>query len=160
MITAICVLILSIVGGAFAISNMAGRNKVANTKGSGSTIVIGIIGLLGGIGLFFISHEFYFIVVSVIGIVLLIIGIVKSAKGVRYEKVEGKYTFPLILSIAAVVICIIALIWNPVNDLYYYICIIAAGICGGCSYWSMFSIHNKGTLRKLPQLGKRGGDGA
>lgn len=161
MITAICVLILSIVGGAFAISNMAGKKTGTKTSGSSATnIVIGIIGLIGGVGLYLISREFYFLVVSVIGVVILISGIVKASKGVRYEKVDGKYTLPLILSIAAVVICIIALIWNPVNDMYYYICIIAAGICGGCSYWSMFSIHNKGTLRKLPQLGKRGGDGA
>ena len=160
MITAICVLILSIAGGAFAISNMVGSKNNAKSSGSTTSIVLGIIGILGGIGLFIVSQAYYFIVVALIGLFLLISGVVKAAKGVRYEKVQGKYTLPLILSIAAVVICIIALIWNPVNDMYYYICIIAAGICGGCSYWSMFSIHNKGTLRKLPQLGKRGGDGA
>ena len=160
MITAICVLILSIAGGAFAISNMVGSNKGAKSGGQATSIVLGIVGLLGGIGLFVVSHAYYFIVFALIGAFILISGIVKSAKGVRYERVQGRYTLPLILSIAAVVICIIALLWNPVNDMYYYACIIAAGVCGGFSYWSMFTIHNKGTLRKLPQLGKRGGDGA
>lgn len=160
MITAICVLILSVIGGVFAISNMIGRNKGAKSGSSAAGIVIGLIAILGGVGLYVVSKEFWTGAIVIFGVIMLISGIVKSAKGVRYEKVEGKYTLPLVLSIAAVAVCIIAIIWNPVNDMYYYICVIIAGVCGGLSYWSMFTIHNKGTLRKLPQLGKRGGDGA
>ena len=105
------------------------------------------------------------LIVAVAGIVLVIIGIVKISKAnkalnqvERGDNPKGIYTIPLILSIAAVVVCLVAIIWNPVRDIYFYICIIIAGICSAVSYWTMFSIHNKGTLRKLPQLGKRGGD--
>lgn len=160
LITAVCVLVLSVIGGIFAISNMTGGNKGASAKSSIPGIIIGIVAILGGIGLFILTRRYWTIGVAIAGAFMAISSIVRAAKGVKYEKVQGTYTLPLILSIAAVVICIIALVWNPVNDMYYYICIIAAGVCSGLSYWTMFTIHNKGTLRKLPQLGKRGGDGA
>lgn len=58
----------------------------------------------------------------------------------------------------SIVIAVGILIWNPVSDLYYYI---GAAVALGCVIWSFFDIikeHNMLTTRKLPQLGKRGGD--
>lgn len=58
----------------------------------------------------------------------------------------------------AIAICLVILIWNPVSDLFYYIGAVVA-LC--CVIWSFFDIireHNLLTTRKLPQMGKRGGD--
>lgn len=58
----------------------------------------------------------------------------------------------------AIAVAVLILIWNPVSDLYYYT---GAAVSLGCVIWSFFDIikeHNLLTTRKLPQLGKRGGD--
>lgn len=55
-------------------------------------------------------------------------------------------------------IAVLVLIWNPVSDLYYYA---GAVVSLGCVAWSFLDIireHNLLTTRKLPQLGRRGGD--
>ena len=175
-ITTWCVMLLSIVGGIFALVNMKGESTTVKTKMPVGSLVVGIICFVFGIALALLLKEGMFTAVAIFGAVLLIITFVKAAKGNKAAKAaeqqsevsqkeaeeekkkKNRYVLPLILCIAAVLVCIIALIWNPVRDIYFYVCVIIAGICSALSYWTMFSIHNKGTLRKLPQLGKRGGD--
>ena len=161
--TAVVVLLLSILGAFFAVKRMAAiRLKSGNKKaktGKGMLIAFNIIAAVFSLFIF-TTKAYEMLWLPGAAIVLDIIALVKTAKnnvktGTKPNKV---YALPLILSISSVVVCIIALIWNPVKDMYYYICIIIAGLCSGCAYWSMFTIHNKGTLRALPQLGKRGGD--
>ena len=163
--TAWAVMILSIVGGIFAIVNMKGKSSGVKAKTSPKMVIFGAVLAAIGVLMYAFTRMLSALIVAVAGIVLVIIGIVKISKAnkalnqvERGDKPKGIYTIPLILSIAAVVVCLVAIIWNPVRDIYFYICIIIAGICSAVSYWTMFSIHNKGTLRKLPQLGKRGGD--
>ena len=50
------------------------------------------------------------------------------------------------------------LLWNPVEDLFYYL---GAFGCMGMVLWSVLDLirqHNQLTMRKLPQFHKRGGD--
>ncbi len=77
-------------------------------------------------------------------------------KGFFKNLSEKKQTLakPLIAFVLAVLIIIL----NPVEDLIYYIGAIVCllGICWSIS--DILKLHNLLTTRKLPQLGKRGGD--
>ncbi|MBE6017769.1 MAG: hypothetical protein E7233_09235 [Lachnospiraceae bacterium] len=61
--------------------------------------------------------------------------------------------------IAAIAVCVLTLFIDPVSDLFYYAAAICAGVLCGWTYLRLFELHNKGTMRPLPQLDKRGGDG-
>ena len=60
--------------------------------------------------------------------------------------------------LAGILLALMILIWNPVSDWFYYI---GAFVCMGTVLWAIMDIirqHNLLTTRKLPQLGRRGGD--
>lgn len=62
--------------------------------------------------------------------------------------------YPLISILLAIVI----LILNPAYDLFYYIGVIACMITTALTFTDLITLHNRLTMRKLPQLNKRGGD--
>ena len=64
----------------------------------------------------------------------------------------------LIKPLLALIISLVILIWNPVDDSWYYLGAVACmlGIC--FSLIDMMKQYNRLTTRKLPQLGRRGGD--
>ncbi|MBR6628032.1 MAG: hypothetical protein IKL04_08670 [Lachnospiraceae bacterium] len=58
----------------------------------------------------------------------------------------------------SVILALLIAIWSPVNDIFYYI---GAILCMLGVAWAQMDImkrHNRLTTRKLPQLGRRGGD--
>lgn len=64
----------------------------------------------------------------------------------------------LIKPLGGILLAIVVLIVNPVSDWFYYI---SAFVCMGTVLWAIMDIirqHNLLTMRKLPQLNKRGGD--
>lgn len=64
----------------------------------------------------------------------------------------------LIKPLGGILIAIIVLIVNPVSDWFYYL---GAFACMGTVLWAIMDIikqHNLLTMRKLPQLNRRGGD--
>lgn len=64
----------------------------------------------------------------------------------------------LIKPLAGILSAVVILVLNPVSDWFYYI---GAFVCMGTVLWAIMDIinqHNLLTTRKLPQLGKRGGD--
>jgi len=70
-----------------------------------------------------------------------------------------KQKFPVLIKpISAIVISVIILLFNPVSDLYYYGGAILCMIMIGISFIDIIKSHNMLTTRKLPHLGKRGGD--
>ncbi len=60
--------------------------------------------------------------------------------------------------LAGILICGLVMIAFPVDDLYYYLSDIVAIILAGWTVLDLIRGHNKLTIRKLPQFGKRGGD--
>lgn len=75
-----------------------------------------------------------------------------------YEHYWRKKLFVVLTPVPAIVISLITILVNPVSDLWYYgygllcIGILIACIC------NIINCHNILTTRKMPQLGKRGGD--
>lgn len=155
---AIVVLILSAIGTFFAVKNMTGMQFGNGRKGSKPDL-LWIAPVIAAVVFYFIQ-VLSLLAVTVALIVVCIIHYSKKAKRKKLStgKKGGKYAPALVFSILSIVVCVAALIWNPVRDLYYYICMIISGICSAISYWMMFAVHNKDALRSLPQLGKRGGD--
>ena len=96
------------------------------------------------------STLFKYIGIAIIPISLLIMIIRKM----RYPDKDISLYKPLLgLLITIVVFCI-----RPASDIYYYI---AALISISITMWSFYDIIKKLNIlstRKLPQLGKRGGD--
>lgn len=70
-----------------------------------------------------------------------------------------KETLPVLAKpIAAILLALVIIIWNPVSDLYYY-CGAVVSMC--TVIWTLMDIigrYNILTMRKLPQFNKRGGD--
>lgn len=64
----------------------------------------------------------------------------------------------LVKPLGAIIISLIVLLFNPVSDLYYYGGAILCMIMIGVSFIDIIKSHNMLTTRKLPHLGKRGGD--
>lgn len=66
----------------------------------------------------------------------------------------------LIKPLAGILSAVVILVLNPVSDWFYYT---GAFVCMGTVLWAIIDIinqHNLLATRKLPQLGKRGGDEA
>ena len=64
----------------------------------------------------------------------------------------------LVKPLAGILVSLVILLWNPVEDWFYYG---GAFLCMGTVIWSFLDIirqHNKLTTRKLPQFNRRGGD--
>ena len=70
-----------------------------------------------------------------------------------------KEMFPVLVKpMAAILLAIVIIIWNPVSDLYYYG---GAIVSMGAVIWTLMDIigrYNVLTTRKLPQFNRRGGD--
>lgn len=78
----------------------------------------------------------------------------KKEKTPEYE-INSKYILKQIIGIA---ICVIVLILNPVDDLYYYLAAFGALGLAILSFSDLVKKHNLLVSTKLPQLEKRGGD--
>lgn len=78
-----------------------------------------------------------------------------EAKLKKWEKTKMRLRM-----IAVIVICVVFIMFDPIYDYVYYAAAIGAGILCGWTYWRIFEIHNRSTVRPLPQLEKRGGEGA
>lgn len=73
--------------------------------------------------------------------------------------ISVKELFPVLAKpIAAILLAIVIILWNPVSDLYYY----GGSILSmGAVIWTLMDIigrYNMLTTRKLPQFNRRGGD--
>lgn len=62
--------------------------------------------------------------------------------------------YPLI----SILLAIIIFVCNPVYDFFYYIGVIACMVTTALTFTDLITLHNRLTMRKLPQLNKRGGD--
>ena len=138
-------------------NNTAKTNTQNNYNGSlTNTIIISIAIIIGLPILYFLGYALGFstlfkhIGIAIIPISLLIMIIRKM----RYPDKDISLYKPLLgLLITIVVFCI-----RPASDIYYYI---AALISISITMWSFYDIIKKLNIlstRKLPQLGKRGGD--
>ena len=86
--------------------------------------------------------------------------IISSNRLPKYiQKGSLKERFPMLAKpIAAILLAIIIIIWNPVSDLYYYG---GSVISMSAVIWTLMDIierYNVLTTRKLPQFNRRGGD--
>lgn len=82
----------------------------------------------------------------------------KRNGGVTY-KVPFKDKLPtLIKPLIGVGIAILVFILHPAEDMFYYVSAIIIMAFVGWSFWDLIQHHNMLTTRKLPQLGRRGGD--
>lgn len=64
----------------------------------------------------------------------------------------------LVKPVAAIVLALAIILWNPVSDLFYYG---GSIVSMGAVIWTLMDIigrYNVLTTRKLPQLNRRGGD--
>lgn len=76
----------------------------------------------------------------------------------KLKKAEkSKMRIRLIIGLAVIVLVIF---FQPVSDIYYYAAAIISGVLCGWTYWRVFELHNRSIERPLPQLEKRGGEGA
>lgn len=97
-------------------------------------------------------------VLSVISIIIYSIQISKIKKKEKH-KLPAKQIFGLFGSIIAVLLSLIVMIWNPVNDIFYYIAVVLC-LCGILSTL-LCTIHyyNMVATRPLPQFEThKGGD--
>ena len=118
-------------------------------------MTLAIMGLLSIIGTFIGSNK-----LSSMGRDDKGAGLSRKKKTAEQKNLEKSEKLKMILRMAAVIlICFIVFVWNPVSDLFYYAAAIIAGVLCGWTYLRLFEIHNRGTMRPLPQLDKRGGDG-
>lgn len=86
----------------------------------------------------------------------------KSLFGVLKKKIkemkEEKFKLRNLIPLLSIIIPIIVLLFNPVEDIYYYI---ASFSTIAIAFWNIFNLvaqHNELSTRKPSQLGKRGGD--
>ncbi len=123
------------------------------------------VSLLASIGIFRSVGGSLLLMAAWFFVVLKLVTQTLKKRSNRKEKKQAVFSAPLgekwqnlYKPVLAIAVAIIILILNPVSDLYYYI---GAAVSLGCVIWSFFDIireHNELTTRKLPQLGKRGGD--
>lgn len=101
--------------------------------------------------------------VSVAAVLIISFALTVIVSSNRWHKPKRKGTlkemFPVLVKpVAAILLAILIVIWNPVSDLYYYG---GAVISMGAVIWTLLDIierYNLLTTRKLPQLNRRGGD--
>lgn len=82
-----------------------------------------------------------------------------TSKNIQNDKKDNTHIFKyLIKEILAVIVLILVIIFQPVNDAYYYgASLIALGLVI-LSFYDLVKEHNILVSNKLPQLEKRGGD--
>ena len=120
------------------------------------------------IALFIILPSGLMFIVLPVGIVALIIyaivrGLVRSnSKKALTEEITPapfKEKLPQIIKpLAGIIISLAVVIMNPFEDTIYYGAAIVSMFLIVWSFRDMIKAHNRLTLRKLPQLGRRGGD--
>ena len=108
------------------------------------------IGNVGKFGIFIAIFSFAFITV----IVSLVNNVGKNKPKAKFSEKAPKLLKPFI----GLIIAIAIFIWNPVSDVYYYAGAIASIIMTIWSFFDLIKVINLLTTRKLPQLGRRGGD--
>lgn len=119
--------------------------------------------LVVGYGIIRIIGIVPFILIPILLILFVVVPLVKRA---GKEKGTGEtYPAPFKDKLAVflkpglgMIASLVVFIWNPPNDLIHYGVAIAALVLIAWSFADIVSAHNKLTERKLPQLGRRGGD--
>lgn len=76
----------------------------------------------------------------------------------KAKKTSGAYLLKLIKPIIAICLAFFIYILNPVEDMIYYASSIICLVTIGLVMIDILKMHNLLTTRKLPQLGRRGGD--
>lgn len=114
------------------------------------------LNVLNGIGK--ISKIDFFLAIVGFVVVSIIIKFIKDK-----EKTSTKVKFSekapkLIKPFIGLIIAIAIFIWNPVSDVYYYGGAIVSILMTIWSFFDLIKEINLLTTRKLPQLGRRGGD--
>ena len=97
---------------------------------------------------YYLFRDLYKYVIGGLMLIGFLYTVIKSAKN---QKSYNKPIYGLMVTMSVFLL-------NPASDIYYYI---AAFISIGFTIWSFYNIIEKInilTTRKLPQLGKRGGD--
>lgn len=100
------------------------------------------------------------IMTSIIGFIIFTIqNSKKSKQKISNEKLQfGERIKKIYKPIIGIIVAILILILNPVSDLYYYGGAILSILMTIWSFYDIIKELNLLTTRKLPQLGKRGGD--
>ena len=149
----------------------ASKNKTKTTTNgkktatkSSSVLVMGMVtfmvafGALLGIGNINKTGIFIgimsFVIISIIVSLINSVGKNKSKPKAKFSEKAPKLVKPFI----GLIIGIAIFLWNPVSDLYYYGGAIASILMTIWSFADLVKEINLLTTRKLPQLGKRGGD--
>lgn len=99
-------------------------------------------------------------IIAVLIICAGLIGIVCSKRWLKPgRKGSLKKMIPVLIKpVAAIVLALAIILWNPVSDLFYYG---GSIVSMGAVIWTLMDIigrYNVLTTRKLPQLNRRGGD--
>ena len=76
----------------------------------------------------------------------------------KKTKKKSSIDISILKPLAGLLITIVIFILKPASDIYYYTAAIASIFMAIWSFYNIISKYNILTTRKLPQLGKRGGD--
>lgn len=124
-----------------------------------------LFAMLGGVGAGIGSLLTVFLPILIFTAAFRALGAGNRYKGGRTSRKKPflgghfKEKWPILMKpLAGILLALMILIWNPVSDWFYYI---GAFVCMGTVLWAIMDIirqHNLLTTRKLPQLGRRGGD--
>ncbi len=144
--------------------------KVETTKSSRNTdsktnvsnIIVGIIVFMIMFAMFigYASEGIRIPIIPIFGMGIITIYFVTGKKR-NNNKQKAKFSEKapkLLKPFIGLIIAIAIFIWNPVSDVYYYAGAIASIIMTIWSFFDLIKEINLLTPRKLPQLGRRGGD--
>lgn len=137
--------------------------KIKSTTNSSSTTALIIFAIMFGIFPFVFSLGKIGVFIAVISVfagsgIYALVKNIKNGKQKQYKvKMSEKFS-KIVKPLIGLIIALVIFIWNPVSDLYYYGGAIASIIMTIWSFADLVKEINLLTTRKLPQLGRRGGD--
>ena len=133
---------------------------ILSSLGCGGYVFLIIFGI-GGIVALVGSYLPYIIVGIIVFVIIRSVYKSNSGKALKAETFPAPFKEKigkLIKPIAGIAISLVTIVLNPFEDTIYYACALVSLFLVVWSFRDMIKAHNRLTLRKLPQLGRRGGD--
>lgn len=143
-------------------SNVAKNKKTVVKRSSSSTMLLAFM-------VFIIMFSFLpimknvgktglFIIMLIFVAICIIFTFVNNRKQKQYKAKMSEKAPKMFKPLIGLLIAVAIFIWNPVSDVYYYGGAIASILMTIWSFSDLIKEINLLTTRKLPQLGRRGGD--
>ena len=107
--------------------------------------------------LFTITPFVLLVITAILGVISTIIYSYEITAIKKKEDLQTKKS-ALVSSIAAIIICVIVGIWQPVSDIFYYGAVILSLCAVFYSFKDIIEYYNILSTRRLPQFDRTGGD--